>query len=145
MEFRTSVFVITIAPEQNISDKKDEVHKNCIFLSQDWRWSKYSFGFSAVQVLRSCLYGRLPRVLWFSTSIEGRGQGVIMPSPRLSPELVAWENSWWRNTIQIWVLFLICRKFASTNQKHKPDLGSDASSVWNFYVPFSDVILQRNL
>ena len=26
-------------------------------------------------------------------------------------------------------------KFDSTNQKHYPDLGSDASSVWNFFGP----------
>ena len=26
-------------------------------------------------------------------------------------------------------------KFDSTNQKHYPDLGSDASSVWNFFDP----------
>ena len=31
-------------------------------------------------------------------------------------------------------------KFASANQKHYPDLGSDTSSVRNFYVRFSDVI-----
>ena len=28
----------------------------------------------------------------------------------------------------------------SANQKHYPDLGSDASSVWNFFARFSDVI-----
>ena len=28
----------------------------------------------------------------------------------------------------------------TTNQKHHPDLGSDASSVWNFWAGFSDVI-----
>ena len=31
-------------------------------------------------------------------------------------------------------------KFASANQKHYPDLGSDASSVWNFFARLSDVI-----
>ena len=31
-------------------------------------------------------------------------------------------------------------KFDSTNQKHYPDLSSDASSVWNFCARFSDVI-----
>ena len=31
-------------------------------------------------------------------------------------------------------------KFDSVNQKHYPDLGSDASSVWNFCARFSDVI-----
>ena len=30
-------------------------------------------------------------------------------------------------------------KLASTNQKHYPDLGSDASSVWNFCARFPDV------
>ena len=30
--------------------------------------------------------------------------------------------------------------FDSTNQKHYPDLGGDASSVWNFCARFSDVI-----
>ena len=36
-------------------------------------------------------------------------------------------------------------KFASANQKHCPDLGSDASSaVWNFCARFSDVISRGN-
>ena len=35
-------------------------------------------------------------------------------------------------------------KFASTNQKHYPDLGSDASSVRNFCARFSDVISPGN-
>ena len=59
-----------------------------------------------------------------------------------------WETSteisyWWRVTIQIWVVLLIGRprgKFDSTNQKHYPGLGSDASSVWNFCARLSDVI-----
>ena len=32
----------------------------------------------------------------------------------------------------------------TTNQKHYPDLGSDASSVWNFGACFSDVISPGN-
>ena len=35
-------------------------------------------------------------------------------------------------------------KFASTNQKHYPDLRSDASSVWIFCARFSDVVSQEN-
>ena len=35
-------------------------------------------------------------------------------------------------------------KFDSANQKHYPDLGSDASSVWNLCARFSDVIRQGN-
>ena len=34
--------------------------------------------------------------------------------------------------------------FASTNQKHYPDLASHASSVWNFCAGFSDVISRGN-
>jgi len=32
----------------------------------------------------------------------------------------------------------------TTNQKHYPNLGSEASSVWNFCTRFSDVILRGN-
>ena len=45
---------------------------------------------------------------------------------------------WWRVTTQTWVVFLISwRKF---HKRYYPDLGSDASSVWNFWARFSDVI-----
>ena len=45
-----------------------------------------------------------------------------------------------------WCFWLVVPrgKFASTNQKHYPDLGSDASSVWNFCACFSDVISRGN-
>ena len=36
------------------------------------------------------------------------------------------------------------REFVPTNQKHYPDLGSDASSVWSFCARFSDVISRAN-
>ena len=61
--------------------------------------------------------------------------------PLVSPRNDAWETSaeipyWWRVTTQIkvWCFWLVVPlgKFASTNQKHYPDLGSDVSSVWNF-------------
>ena len=55
---------------------------------------------------------------------------------------------WWRVTTQIWVLLLIgWSKFPpryTTNQNHYSDLGSDASSVWNFCARFSDVISRGN-
>ena len=35
-------------------------------------------------------------------------------------------------------------KFASTNQKHYPDMGSEASSVWDFCARFGDVISRGN-
>ena len=37
-----------------------------------------------------------------------------------------------------WLVMLLV-KFASTNQKHYPDLGNDTSSVWIFCTRFSDV------
>ena len=35
-------------------------------------------------------------------------------------------------------------KIDVTNQTHHPDLGSNASSVWNFSARFSDVIWQES-
>ena len=54
-------------------------------------------------------------------------------APKVSSWNDVWAKSaeipyWWRVTTQ------------STSQKHYPDLGSDASSVWNFCARFSDVI-----
>ena len=46
-----------------------------------------------------------------------------------------------------WYCFLLVvphGKFDSANQKHYPDLGSDASSVWNLCALFSDVLWQGN-
>ena len=68
--------------------------------------------------------------------------------PLVSPPNDVWETSaeipyWWRVTTQIW-LVVPGGKFDSANQKHYPDLGSDASSVWNFCVRFSDVISGGN-
>ena len=46
----------------------------------------------------------------------------------------------------VWCFWLVEANFprATTNQKHCPDLSSDASSVWNFCAPFSDVISREN-
>ena len=60
---------------------------------------------------------------------------------------VKWETSakipyWWCITSQIKIVILIGWKFVSTNQRHYPDLGSAASSVWNFCAHFSDIISQ---
>ena len=54
-----------------------------------------------------------------------------------------WETSaeipyWWRITTLIWIVLLIGCTFALTNQKHYPQLGSEASSVGNSAV-FSQV------
>ena len=49
-----------------------------------------------------------------------------------------------RNPEEFFWLVVPRGKFDSTNQKRYPDLGSDASSVWNFCARFSDVILRVN-
>ena len=45
-----------------------------------------------------------------------------------------------------WCFWLVTprEKFDSTNQKHYPDSGSVASSVWNFCSRLSDVISRKN-
>ena len=60
-----------------------------------------------------------------------------------------WETSAeipyrWRDTTKIEVVLLIGWNKFYTSQKHYPDLGSDASSVWNFCARFSDVISRGN-
>ena len=45
----------------------------------------------------------------------------------------------------MWVVLLIGWKFASSNQKHYLELGSDKSSVWNLRDRSSDLIIEGNL
>ena len=67
-------------------------------------------------------------------------------SLRIDVETSAEIPYWWRVTTQIWLVLLVVSrgKFASANHMHLPDLGSDASSVWNFCARFSDVISRGN-
>ena len=68
--------------------------------------------------------------------------------PLVSPPNNVWETSaeipyWWRDlgSASDWP----CHgKVDSTNQKHYPDLGSDASSVWDLCRRFSDTIWRGN-
>ena len=60
-----------------------------------------------------------------------------------------WETAtgipyWWPVTTQIWIVLLTGWSNFSTNQRHYPDLGGGASSVWNFYCHFSGIILWGN-
>ena len=66
--------------------------------------------------------------------------------PLVFPPKDVWEEIlyWWRDTTQIWVVLLINWKFASTNQKHYPDLGSVTSQVLDVCARFSDVISREN-
>ena len=54
---------------------------------------------------------------------------------------------WWHVTTQIWVVFLIghAARTVSFNQSEAPpEPGSDMSSVWHFYIHFSDIFLGGN-
>ena len=81
---------------------------------------------------------------------QGTSDTELTPSENsrhfASPPLVSLWNDvlktradityWWCKTTQIFVGW----STFSTSQNHYPDLGSDASSVWNFCACFSDVI-----
>ena len=62
--------------------------------------------------------------------------------------LLSWDNSWHFATPllvsprNVWET--VCWSKFLANQKHHPDLGCNASSVWNFCGRFSDVISQGN-
>ena len=58
--------------------------------------------------------------------------------------LLRWPGYGSQARRQIWVEFVVETRwnFVSTNQKHYQDLGSDASSVWNFCARYSDVVLR---
>ena len=75
--------------------------------------------------------------------------GHFATPPLVSQRNDFWETSaeipyWWRVTSHIWVVLLIGWKSASFSQKHYPDLRSETSSVWNFFVRSSDVISREN-
>ena len=65
------------------------------------------------------------------------------------PEATSAEiQYWWHVITQIWLVLLIGRvtkEIASTNQRHYSDLGSDTSSVWNFWARFSDFPWRENM
>ena len=105
-----------------------------------------------------CILAIMPKLM--VTSFWGEDSDILawensqhLATLRLvSPPNYVWEKSaeipcWWRVTTQIWVVLLIgWINFSrgTTNQKQYPDLGSDASSVWNFCARFSDVIWRGN-
>ena len=91
-----------------------------------------------------------PRRSLLSEGLEQANSRHLATPPRVSCEMMSDKRVqeipfWWRNsTAKIWVVLLIGWKFSSINQKHYPDMGSDASSVWNFCARFSAVISRGN-
>ena len=67
----------------------------------------------------------------------------------VSPQNEVWGGTtaeipyWWHVTTQIWVVLLTGWKIASSDEKRYSILGSDTSSVRNFYARSSDVILRE--
>ena len=78
----------------------------------------------------------------------GNSRHFAMPTPVSTRNDICGTSAeilyWWHVTTQIRVVLLIqgWSKF-STSQKHYPDLGSNASSVWNFCAPSSDFISRK--
>ena len=84
------------------------------------------------------LYGRCNYLgLWIFLSVGSDSYSLYWLPREMKSEKLAQKFHTDDATVAVG---LIGYKFASTNQKHYPDLGSDASSVWNFCAPFSDVI-----
>ena len=78
----------------------------------------------------------------------GNSRLFAMPTPVSTRNDICGTSAeilyWWHVTTRIWVVLLIqgWSKF-STSQKHYPDLGSNASSVWNFCARSSDFISRK--
>ena len=117
------------------------------------------------KILVFCIGGRLQELVVHGGSIVSRSltekwatkiawenSRHLATLPLVSPANDVWETSaenpyWWSVTTRIWVVLLngwIKFPTRTTNQKHYPDLGRDASSAWNFCVRFSDVIWRGN-
>ena len=80
----------------------------------------------------------VPFALKDSCFVRLRNQPTFHDATTGSP--AKWCLSWWRVNNQTSVALLIGWKIASSYQKHYPHLGSDTSSVWNFWNLSSDVI-----
>ena len=99
----------------------------------------------AIQLVLLIFAKQVARFLFVSAAWENSRHLTTLQlvSPPNVWETYAEIPCWWPFSTEIWVVLLIGRargKFDSTIQKHYPDLGSDASSVWIFCARFSDVI-----
>ena len=95
---------------------------------------------SPITVIWECYW---PKSLGWKNSWHFATSPVVCPRNDVR-EMSAEIPHWWRVASQMWVVLLIGWKFDSPNQKHYPDLGSDASLVWNFRDRFSDINSQGN-
>ena len=89
---------------------------------------------------------------WNTQNIAQQHSRRIATPPLVSLRNGIWGSSakipyWWRVTSLILILLWLVvpwGQLATTNQKRYLDLGSFTSSVWNFFVCSSEVILARN-
>ena len=101
-----------------------------------------------------CFAGMMPpsTYSWNAQNIPQQHSRRIATPPLVSLGNGIWGSSakipyWWRVTSLILILLWLVvpwGQLATTNQKRYLDLGSFASSVWNFFVCSTDVILARN-
>lgn len=102
--------------------------KQKIFFLNNWNWYHYfqveDLSHQKVQCkLHSCLF-----VCFFFCFVF---QICLRKQPTLEYTTTGFPVKWQLSCV-------LCRKFASTNQMHYPDLGDKTSSVWNFYSHSSD-------
>ena len=102
-----------------------------------WRWlQKFHTG----DVMCHYLDPDWSPVVFLCLSLVARGVWWLpSPAARVTRRRLGTSQT------QIWVVLLnAIYPRLTTNQKHYPDLGIGASTVWNFCNHFSDVISQRN-
>ena len=107
-------------------------HTDLPFLNFKFCSFLISFGFYCSFAIFDPTFSTLPLV-----SLE-------MTSQERSKKFHTHDASLSRSGMSFWFVVSRGEKFASTNQKHYPDLGTDASSVWNSCARFSDVISREN-
>ena len=84
-------------------------------------------------------------IMTFGTLLASENSRHLATLPLVSPPNDVCSQ--WETSAEIpYCFWFVESNFprGATNQKQDPDLGNDASSVWNFYPRFSHVIWRRN-
>ena len=112
-------FVPLVAGRKIFTKRNCSSHKATCHCNLSWRLVAY------------CVPSQLRKILAWENSRH------FETPPLVSPQNDVWETTaeipyWWPITTRILVVFVIGWSKLLTNQTHYSDLGSDASSVWNF-------------
>ena len=127
-------------PAKSINAVHGKLLCNSNFLQQHWHFLNIHFRWKIAREKQIREKQIAPSVLAEKTDDVSRCHHRFPHEMTSDRQTSAKIPYWWRVTFKITVVLLIGWKSPSTNQKHYPDLGSDASTVWNFCACFSDVI-----